>query len=244
MKRLSWMLVLSALCACHAGKVRTLEQAVSERDARLAAVEEAHRGCVVEADTLRAELKRLQRKNAELAAWYESLLDAFGSQMDDGEVELVLYPDRSVLALAQEIHFSTGSATLSPEGRDASLRLAELILRHPDRRFQVEGHTDPRPVRGVQGGNWDLGAARAVAVVKELIDLGVPERQLSAATYAATSPVVRNDGPLGMARNRRIAVAFQPTLDETAAHQALLARAERAGVARRVDTRDGRVASE
>lgn len=229
------LLAVLATSGCHARKVRTLE-------AEVAALEQANRACVIEAEVLQEELVRVERKNRELAAYYESLLDEFGPRMEDGEVELVLYPDRSVLALADEIHFATGSARLSAGGREAVADLARLILRHPDRRFQVEGHTDPRPIGGSYAANWDLGAQRAVNVVKALIEAGVPEDQLSAATYAATSPVAANDSPDGMARNRRIAVALQTTLEETAAHQALLERAREHRVARVVGARDGRTA--
>lgn len=226
MKR-SVILLFAALVTggCQANKVRTLE-------AEVAALQQANQACVVEVDVLKEELVRVERKNRELAAWYESLLDEFEPRMEEGEVELVLYPDRSVLALADEIHFATGSARLSASGREAVVDLARLILRHPDRRFQVEGHTDPRPIGGSYSANWDLGAQRAVNVVKALIELGVPESQLSAATYAATSPVASNATPDGMARNRRIAVALQTTLEETAAHQVLLDRARKHRVAR------------
>lgn len=236
MKR-SLLVLLAALATsgCHARKVHTLESEV-------AALEQARRACVVEAEVLKEELVRVERKNRELAAYYQSLLDEFGPRMEDGDVELVLYPDRSVLALADEIHFATGSARLSARGREAVADLARLILRHPDRRFQVEGHTDPRPIQGSYAANWDLGAQRAVNVVKALIEAGVPETQLSAATYAATSPVASNDSPDGMARNRRIAVALQTTLEETAAHQALLDRARAHRVARVVGARDERTA--
>jgi len=229
------LLAALAMGGCHAKKVRTLE-------AEVAALQQANQACVVEVDVLKEELVRVERKNRELAAYYESLLEEFEPQMEEGAVELVLYPDRSVLALADEIHFATGSARLSASGREAVQDLAALILRHPDRRFQVEGHTDPRPISGSYAANWDLGAQRAVNVVKALIEAGVPETQLSAATYAATSPVADNDSPDGMARNRRIAVALQTTLEETAAHTALLEAAREHRVARVIGERDGRTA--
>lgn len=246
MKRTTMLFLATTLLGgCYAKKVKTLEGELAQRDAQIVALDEANQGCVVEVSTLRDEIDRVRRKNKELAAYYEALLDEFGPRMEDGTVELVLYPDRSVLSLSEDIHFATGSATLNADGRAAVVELAELIQRHPDRRFQVEGHTDPRPIAGTYDSNWELGAQRAINVVKALSGQGVSERQLSAATYAATSPVASNSNPTGMAENRRIAVSLQTTLEETAAHQALLERAEKAQVARVVGQHpDDRVATE
>lgn len=230
---IAWLVLLALATGCHAKRVKELEAELVDRDAAVQQLQVENDGWRVEVETLQAELRRLERKNAELAAYYQDLLDELAPRLDDGDVELVLYPDRSVLALAPEIHFRTGSAQLSADGQRAVDELAELLRQHPDRRFQVEGHTDPRPISTARyPSNWELGAGRAITIVKALIDRGIAEERLSAATYAATAPVADNRTPDGQADNRRIAVALQLSVDDLPAHQALLERAKRAGHAR------------
>ena len=136
------------------------------------------------------------------------MLAEFRPQLEEGNLEIVVYPDRMTLALAQDVTFASGSAKLTPAGDGTLDALADLLTRYPDRRFDVEGHTDDVPVNG--GSNWELGAARAVAVVESLVADGVPPQLLSATTYGETQPLVANDDPQGREVNRRVESRSSP----------------------------------
>ena len=83
----------------------------------------------------------------------------------------------------------------------------------PDRRFQVEGHTDNVPIKTAQyPSNWELASARAIAVTKALVDASLPADRVSAASYADYRPVSSNDTPEGRAANRRIEIVVVPDL--------------------------------
>src|SRR5258705_7909198 len=87
-----------------------------------------------------------------------------------------------------EIFFDVGQAVLTPEGRSEIDTLAgalsDLEKQIPADIawvLRVDGHTDVRPITGQFKSNWDLSAARAIAVVQYLISKGVSPQHLVAA---------------------------------------------------------------
>lgn len=217
-------------------KYNNVTDELATTQASLAESEAEARGYVLEIDALEAEMAVLKRKNAELAAFYGDLLEEFGDGMRDGDLELVMFPDRTVLSLSEQIVFPSGSATLGNEGRAAVDQLASFLKDHPNRRFQVQGFTDSQPIsNSTFASNWELGAQRAVNVVEALVAKGVPAGQVSAATYGANSPVASNTTAQGRQENRRITVALAPSVDEIPGHQALVMRARRNGIVRYAD---------
>jgi chemotaxis protein MotB len=74
----------------------------------------------------------------------------------------------------------------------------------------MEGHTDARPIRTARfRSNWDLSAARSIAVLDFLADhAGIPRDRLSIAGYADTAPISSNDSEAGRARNRRVDIVI------------------------------------
>jgi chemotaxis protein MotB len=77
----------------------------------------------------------------------------------------------------------------------------------------VAGHTDDNPIKSAKfPSNWELSAARSVAVVKFLQDEGVPPGNLSAAGFAAFQPVYSNKFKGGRQGNRRIEITLLPAI--------------------------------
>lgn len=215
---------------CAHTRIGQLSADLEARDRQIRELEASNAGYRVDIDALERELTGLLIQNRELASFYEGMLKEFEPELRDGDAALVVYPDRSALLLGDTIAFATGSAELTIEGRAAVARLAILLKEHPERRFQVEGHTDPTPIATARyPSNWELGASRAVRVVKELVALGVPASQLSAATFAETQPFATNAHANGMAVNRRITVALQTTVEETGAQRKLYEAARETG---------------
>lgn len=111
-----------------------------------------------------------------------------------------------------EVLFPTGSAQLQPQGEqqlgqlaDTLLKIARDIPADVDWILRVDGHTDRRPIRTAEfKSNWELSSARAISVVKFLIDRGVPPYRLAAAGFGEYQPLVEATDEQAMARNRRI----------------------------------------
>ena len=72
--------------------------------------------------------------------------------------------------------------------------------------LRVDGHTDARPLSG--GGrfqsNWELSAARAISVVRYLIEKGVKPVNLVAAGFGEFQPLEEGESEEVLAKNRRI----------------------------------------
>jgi chemotaxis protein MotB len=122
---------------------------------------------------------------------------------------------RMVLQMRNDVLFDSGRTTVKDEGKDALQEVAGVLMTLNGRKFQVVGHTDNDPISSPRyPSNWELSTARAVAVVRYLIEEGVDTAMLSAAGYGPFDPVASNETPEGKARNRRIEIVLQPDLSE------------------------------
>ena len=157
-----------------------------------------------------------QRLNAALAARVEELQryrsDFFGRLRDVlGErPEVRIVGDRFVFQ--GEVLFAAGSAELSEAGirqlRDIAGVLAEvtpLIPADVAWVMRVDGHADRTPIRSARfASNWELAAARAIAVAHILIAEGLPPNRVAATSFGDAQPIDPGDSPQALARNRRI----------------------------------------
>ncbi len=112
-----------------------------------------------------------------------------------------------------EVLFPSGSDVINEAGREEMAKLAAAIIDlqreiPPEINWvlRVDGHTDNVPLSGSgrYRDNWELSSARAVSVVKYLIDQGVPAVRLVAAGFGEFQPLVEGDTPDARNRNRRI----------------------------------------
>jgi chemotaxis protein MotB len=111
-----------------------------------------------------------------------------------------------------EVLFASGSAELGEEGRKQIVQVAKTLktaaARFPpsiDWVLRVDGHTDRRPIFTSEfPSNWELSTARAISVVRVLIDAGIPPRRLTAAGFAEFHPLDDRDDEIAYRRNRRI----------------------------------------
>ncbi|BDY12210.1 flagellar motor protein MotB [Hydrogenimonas cancrithermarum] len=117
-----------------------------------------------------------------------------------------------LLRLPAELLFKPGEAKI--DNMDALLflkRIAMIIDKLPNTvQVNVRGHTDniPPGPNSPYRDNWELSAARAVSVVKELIKDGVGPKRLSACGNAEFKPIATNATPEGRAKNRRVDLYF------------------------------------
>lgn len=112
-----------------------------------------------------------------------------------------------------EVLFPSGATEINPNGREEMRKLADAILElqkeiPPEINWvlRVDGHTDDVPLSGTGRfrDNWELSTARATAVVKFLIENGVPANRLVAAGFGEYQPLDTEDTAEARARNRRI----------------------------------------
>jgi chemotaxis protein MotB len=118
-----------------------------------------------------------------------------------------------VVVLATDVLFGSGSASLSKDGKAAIVEVAGVLAGIPRRAFQIEGHTDAVPIASAQfPSNWELASARAITVVETMIEAGVKPERVSAASFADSRPVQKNESVEGRKGNRRIEIVVLPDL--------------------------------
>jgi chemotaxis protein MotB len=186
-----------------ADEVHRLEVLLSERGAEYRTLQER-------LESLAAIEEEVRERNR----IYEEVIGRFRSLIDGGQLAVAISRGRMVIQLPQDILFPSGSATLSAEGVRTLRQVGAVLAGLEGRSFQVEGHTDNVPISTDRfPSNWELSSARALSVVRILIDAGVAPERLSGAGYGEYQPVASNDDREGRRLNRRIEIVMLPNLD-------------------------------
>ena len=161
-----------------------------------------------------------QRLNAALASKVQELAryrsEFFGRLREilGRRDDIHIVGDRFVFQ--SDVLFASGAAELDDTGRRQIAQLGAALIEiaaeiPPEINWilRVDGHTDMVPISTWEfGSNWELSTARAVSVVKYLIELGVPPERLAATGFGEFQPLDLNLSPDALRRNRRIELRF------------------------------------
>jgi chemotaxis protein MotB len=117
-----------------------------------------------------------------------------------------------VISFTGEILYELGRADLLEEGREVLAMISDNLKNIPND-IMIEGHTDDLPIRTDEfPSNWELSTARAVNVIKFLIEeQNFEPARLSAAGYSEYRPVADNSSPAGRNENRRVEIVVLNT---------------------------------
>jgi chemotaxis protein MotB len=208
-----------ALSQKAAAQVELLNQQIAALRRQLAALEAALDASESKDKESQAKIADLgQRLNLALAARVQELQryrsDFFGRLREilGNRADMRIVGDRFVFQ--SEVLFPVGQDTFNDEGRKDLEKLAAGIIEleksiPPEISWtlRVDGHTDARPITNSANrfrSNWELSAARAIAVVRFLIDKGVSPKHLVAAGFGEFQPLEEGTSEEAMAKNRRI----------------------------------------
>jgi outer membrane protein OmpA-like peptidoglycan-associated protein len=109
--------------------------------------------------------------------------------------------DRGVLISADErVFFETGKSDIKKEGREALIKIAELLKTRTSAPASIEGHTDNV---GTAPANLQLSQRRADAVRDALVANGVVAARMKTQGFGASKPIGTNDTADGRQANRR-----------------------------------------
>jgi len=183
-------------------------------------LEEGYDAAMKELDAMDLEVESLRLKIEEhkavskeelvrLQGAYGELVENLSLEISKGQIEVEQIKGKLQLTVAEEIFFDSGKAELKQEGEEVLGRIGEILKKIPEKNIRVEGHTDAvrigKGLRDKYPSNWELGASRAVNVVRYLEDgVGIDPLRLSAVSYAQYRPVASNRTKTGRAKNRRI----------------------------------------
>lgn len=146
---------------------------------------------------------------AELLPSLQYLSTQLKNELESGTMRLSLEPRGLVVSLQQATFFPSGEDTIDPATYPSLQKVATAICQLPNP-VRLEGHTDAIPIHTTRfRSNWDLSAARAIAVLQLLTTrFNVPLQRLAIAGYAETIPIAANDTEEGRARNRRVDIVI------------------------------------
>ncbi|MBW2736549.1 MAG: OmpA family protein [Deltaproteobacteria bacterium] len=125
------------------------------------------------------------------------------------EADVDLHRGQPRIILPANVFFRSGKAKLARQAEQQLSHVAST-LKKTNKRILVEGHTDDRPIHTRRfPSNWELSAARALAVVQLFIVAGVSEERLEIAGYGEFQPRTPNTSPENRRRNRRIEIKLR-----------------------------------
>jgi chemotaxis protein MotB len=134
----------------------------------------------------------------------EKLQSFATSQGLQGKIAVNRRDQGIAVTLSNALLFPSGGVQLSEDAKVALAKIAELIRPLPNE-LRIEAHTDDVPTdSATYPTNWDLSAARAVAVARYLIEAeGIEAGNLSVLGYGEHRPLYPNDTREHRALNRR-----------------------------------------
>ncbi|MEO8098837.1 MAG: flagellar motor protein MotB [Acidobacteriota bacterium] len=153
----------------------------------------------------RTEKDRREQQLSELLPSLRVLSNELSEEIKAGQIKISMEDRGLVVSFAQAALFPSGEDVISAEAFDGIGKVATAIALLPNS-VRLEGHTDSRPINTARfHSNWDLSAARAIALLKILTErFSVSTHRISVAGYADTAPVAPNDTEEGRGRNRRV----------------------------------------
>ena len=209
---------VDAQLADEQDKVKDLNARIDRLHADMAAATKDKSRLQSSVEDMTRALAELEKRRAEAEgriAEFKNLIARFRALIDSGKLKVKIVDGRMVVVLATDILFGSGSASLSKDGKAAIGEVGAVLATIPKRSFQVEGHTDNVPIASAQyPSNWELAAARAITVLKSMIEAGLPAERISAASFAENRPVASNDTKETKAQNRRIEIIIVPDLSQ------------------------------
>jgi len=124
----------------------------------------------------------------------DPLNQALGNNFSGNDIE-----DRDTF-LAQMVHFDYDSSSVKPSDLTKVEIVAQHLIQNPTHKLMIEGHCDER---GTEDYNISLGERRALAVVDELVRLGISQERVRTTSYGEKVPMADGATEEAFSQNRR-----------------------------------------
>jgi len=218
--------LLNQQVAALRGQLGELQSLLDDAVARDAAKEVQLQSLGSDLNTALARVAAEERRRAKLEAAERARLEAETKNLEQyrseffGRLRALLGNQEGVriegdrFVFSSEVLFPPGAATLSADGRGEIAKVAGILRNiaadippEIDWVIRVDGHTDNQPLSGLGefADNWELSQARALSVVKYMINfLGIAPERLAANGFGQYQPVARGNTEAARAQNRRI----------------------------------------
>lgn len=151
-----------------------------------------------------------KENNKELEKMKENLQKFLKSKELQEKVAVEKNGDEIILRFDDVLLFDTGKADIKPGAipvlNTVGIKLNDYL--NQGYRVRLEGHTDNVPIKTSQfPSNWELSAARAIAVTKFFIyEMNFDASKISTEGFGENRPIGDNQTAEGRAMNRRVEI--------------------------------------
>lgn len=112
---------------------------------------------------------------------------------------------RGTVVTLGNLMFNVDSAQINEGGMHNLRKVADVLLKHPQRTVMIEGFTDDR---GSAEHNKELSMRRSEAIRTALIEMGVAAGRISTTGYGEDYPIADNATAVGRQLNRRVEIVI------------------------------------
>ncbi len=159
------------------------------RKAEAEAAERKAQQAIQELESVKAEAKDAQKRAEEMAGRI--------NELEANQTE------RGLVLTLSDVLFDFNSADLKAGSRRVVDELTSFLNEYPNRRIQIEGHTDSI---GSEEYNKQLSLRRANAVKEALVSNGISTSKINTVALGEEYPVASNINEAGRQQNRRVEI--------------------------------------
>ena len=136
--------------------------------------------------------------------------------IQDKDIEVNVEKTVVMISISDKLLFKSGSYNITDKAYPILEKIAKVINDQPKMEVMIEGHTDTKPIKTeFLQDNWDLSVKRATSITRILqYKYGVKPQRLIAAGRSQYIPLVENDTPENMSKNRRTKIIIMPKLEQ------------------------------
>lgn len=141
----------------------------------------------------------------ELSNSLQTLQGSLKSEIENGAVHVSLEGRGLIISLEAAAFFPSGSDAINTSSYKTIGKVADVLQPLPNT-LRLEGHTDSLPISSARfQSNWELSAARSIAMLRILGErFGIERQRMAIVGYADTEAVGSNETEEGRGRNRRV----------------------------------------
>ena len=190
---------LTVLTQSSSDNIKTVISQLSEKDKYINGIRQA----MTQKDSINLAIKYHLTKN---------LTDG----IQDKDIEVNVEKTVVFISISDKLLFKSGSYNVTDKAYTVLEKIAKVIKDQPKMEVMIEGHTDSKSIKTeFLQDNWDLSAMRATSITRILqYKFGVQPSRLIAAGRSQYVPLVENDTPANMAKNRRTKIIIMPKLNQ------------------------------
>jgi chemotaxis protein MotB len=182
-----------------------VKQAIrGEKELSTSKVKSEDQGAILDTVRLQKQLIESQKKTFSDVRTFltkKGVEGVIGAVFDEGLITLRV-PGNAL--------FAGGDVDISPAGKQALLQIREFLIKVPDQRINIIGHTDDIYPQGARfKDNWEISAMRAVNVLRFFLQNGIDAKRLTATGLADLQPLFPNTSEENRAKNRRVDITLE-----------------------------------